>query len=77
MRHHRQMLDHGGRIRRAPERSEAVLDGGEGVPRLHQEDTQEKLPVVFSHATSSRSEPQLLSLNRARLAVSASATRTI
>src|SRR5882724_122728 len=77
MRHDRQMLDHGGGIRRVPERGEAVLDGGEGVPRLHQEDTQEKLPVAFSHAAPSRSEPQPLSLNRARLAVSASATRTI
>ena len=48
--HHRQVLGHRLGVRRVSERGEAVLDGGEGIPRLHQEDTQEKLPVAVGHA---------------------------
>jgi hypothetical protein len=57
--HDHQMLDHRGRIRRRAERGEALLDGGEGIPRLHQEDTQEKLPIAVSHATRLQSIERL------------------
>ena len=52
MRHHDQVLDRRRHARRAPQRGETVLDGGEGVPRLHQEDAQQELPIAVSHAGS-------------------------